>query len=430
MILALALPVLFLHVRYQPGFSVGFGSTRATAYLSDIAVWAVALAALLAGLRDGFARLRGGRPLWIAGLLYLGWIGVAVAYGAARAGYSWHVHAVTAAKFAEYALLAAALPLILRRRADLEPLLVSVVVWSVVATAVGLLQFFGLSILHAWPAGRRQPSLLGHNDFAALSGMAYAAGLVAPALGPGGLGRRGPALVAAVAGGIGLVLAGATAGLIGVGAATLVLAGLGLRDGRRRGAATAILATLVVGLGIVALRGGDYDQFLRFVGVKPNKNSTNADVQTYSQRTLLVYIGARVFVHHPFLGVGFEGSGEYASYGPELAAARRRFPHVAPLAFPARGRSYGVQNLYVQTLADLGIIGAAALVALILTGVALAGSAALSGHAVGALALAWLLVALGLWLGQGYVAGLPLDAATWLALGLAAASASWRRGRA
>src|SRR5579885_494746 len=60
-ILALALPILFLHVDYQPGFSVGFGSTSATVDLSDIAVWLVALTALVVALRDGLAPLRAGR---------------------------------------------------------------------------------------------------------------------------------------------------------------------------------------------------------------------------------------------------------------------------------------------------------------------------------------------------------------------------------
>jgi hypothetical protein len=40
------------------------------------------------------------------------------------------------------------------------------------------------------------------------------------------------------------------------------------------------------------------------------------------------------------------------------------------------------------------------------------------------LALAWLLVVAGLWLAQGIVAGLPLDALTWLTFGLVGACAA------
>ena len=88
-------------------------------------------------------------------------------------------HLVTAAKFSEYVLLAVSAPLILRRRADWEVVAAAVVAWSVVATFVGLLQFFGLDILDAWAAGRRQPSFLGHSDFASLSALALAIGLAA-----------------------------------------------------------------------------------------------------------------------------------------------------------------------------------------------------------------------------------------------------------
>jgi hypothetical protein len=45
--------------------------------------------------------------------------------------------------------------------------------------------------------------------------------------------------------------------------------------------------------------------------------------------------------------------------------------------------------------------------------------------------LLWLLVAAGTWNGLGLVAGIPLDAVTWLAFGLAAAGAGWlERARA
>ena len=43
--LAAAIPVLFLHVHYQPGLALGFGSTTIDAYLSDFAVLAVVVAA-------------------------------------------------------------------------------------------------------------------------------------------------------------------------------------------------------------------------------------------------------------------------------------------------------------------------------------------------------------------------------------------------
>src|SRR5260370_29045850 len=41
LVLAAAIPILFLHVAYQPGISVGFCSTTVNAYLSDVVVLSV-----------------------------------------------------------------------------------------------------------------------------------------------------------------------------------------------------------------------------------------------------------------------------------------------------------------------------------------------------------------------------------------------------
>ena len=41
--------------------------------------------------------------------------------------------------------------------------------------------------------------------------------------------------------------------------------------------------------------------------------------------------------------------------------------------------------------------------------------------------LLWLLVAGGAWNGLGLVAGIPLDALTWLGVGLVGAAAAWTR---
>ena len=69
-----AIPILFLHIKYQPGVRVPFGSTHLGLELSDVAVVVVGAAALLAGRRVGFARLRPGLPVWIAAAGLLIWI--------------------------------------------------------------------------------------------------------------------------------------------------------------------------------------------------------------------------------------------------------------------------------------------------------------------------------------------------------------------
>src|SRR2546426_890421 len=246
--LALAVPFLFLHIKYQPGVRVPLAATHLGLEASDLAVVVVALVALREGLRTGFARLRPAVALWIAAAALLLWIFVRS---------ESLTHFVTAAKFAEYALLAISAPLILGRRSDWELVAAAVVAWSVAATFVGVLQFLGADIADAWAAGRRQPSFLGHSDFAALSALALAIGLAAILLA-----RRRIGWIGVVAGGIGLILSGATAGMIGIVAGTAAF--LYAISRRRRPAARdfAISGAVVaiIAAGVLVLRARDLEQ--------------------------------------------------------------------------------------------------------------------------------------------------------------------------
>jgi hypothetical protein len=86
-----------------------------------------------------------------------------------------------------------------------------------------------------------------------------------------------------------------------------------------------------------------------------------------------------------------------------------------------------VQNAYVQSAADLGAIG----FVLWLLPFVLALVLALRANAPpGAVAVFAVLSAMGVWGGQGLVAGIPLDAVTWLAFGLAATAAAQRSSSA
>ncbi|HXH96268.1 MAG TPA: hypothetical protein VNH40_03570, partial [Gaiellaceae bacterium] len=136
-VLGLAFPILFLHVRYQPGLSLPFGGTFK---LQDVAVLAVVLAAVATLRRDGASPLRAGRGVWVAAAVFAVWILAATVYPLARATpYAWRTHLVTAGEFVEYALLAPAVPLLVRRRSDALFLLGVVVAWAAVAVGGGVL---------------------------------------------------------------------------------------------------------------------------------------------------------------------------------------------------------------------------------------------------------------------------------------------------
>src|SRR5207302_9891281 len=169
-------------------------------------------------LRGGVAVLRSGRTIWLTGTLFLAMVIAATIYPLARsAHYRFLTHLVTTAKFVEYAVLALAVPLLLRTRRDLDVLLWAFVLWSAAATAWGLLQFVGLvSEFEGKRPLQREPSFLGIHDLAALSGGALAIGLGLLALGPAGSRERLLARIACVSGALGLVLSGAVAGAIGV----------------------------------------------------------------------------------------------------------------------------------------------------------------------------------------------------------------------
>jgi O-antigen ligase len=422
--LAATLPLVFLHVEHQPGFDVGVGSTRAHLALADLAVLALGPLAAAVALRRRTVPLRPAAPVAVAAALFLGWALASCFYPLLGSDpYTWRTHLLSAGKFAEYVLLAWAVLVLVRRRADLDLIAWTLVLWSVAASLVGLLQMVGVHVSSAWPAGRRQPSFLGHHDLAALSGAAASVAIVAIALPAARVDRR-LAVAGGVAGVAGLIVSGSTAGAAGFGLAAVAAAVVARRSVRRVAAILAIAA--VAGGGVGLLRGGDIASFLHFLGVGKEERTTG--VETYTQRTLLVYIGWRIFLDHPAVGVGWDGSAERWAYGPYLADAHREFPSAPELSFPSPLHPWGVQNAYVQALSDLGLVGTAAFLGLLATCLVVAGRRALRGppsqRLVPLLSACWLLVAMGALSATGLVAGIPTDALTWLAAGLAATAAA------
>jgi hypothetical protein len=433
LLVGVALPLVFLHVGHQPGFELALGPLSVGVTLADIAVAVVAIAALAEGLRLRLAPLRAARWSLAASAAFLVFAVAAAVYPIAGSlPYDWQRHLVSAAKFAEYGVLAAAVPLLVRDARGLRTVVVALVAWSGAATLVGSLQFAGVGVAGPWPSGFRQPSFLGPHDFAALSGATLGIAVAALALRAAPV-PRAVAAAAALFGGVGCVVAGSVVALAGVAAAAaaaLVIARL--RGWLRPRPALAVAGIVAVtALGTLAIRAGDLGEFLRFTGVREEREQTTEDVQTYAHHTVLAYIGLRIFLDHPLVGVGWGGSGDEPAYGPQLDDARRKFPRAAAASFPAPEHPWGVQNAYVQALADLGVVGAALLAAALGTAFATAVRTALRAPPAAAfaatVALAWLVVAAAVLAAVGLVAGLPVDGLLWLAVGLGAAAAAWAR---
>ncbi|HEY2326974.1 MAG TPA: O-antigen ligase family protein [Gaiellaceae bacterium] len=421
LVLAGAVPFVFLHPHYQP--HVAFG--RVDADLSDFAI----LAAVLAALWDAHARGRGplgaGRAIWppLAAFLLL------LLLSLSWARYSDHHytvgnHLVSALKFIEYALLAPAAALILRRAADRRVFLWAVALWVSFLTLIAALQFLGfVNEFQGRRPVQREPSYIGIHDLGAIAGAAvsflFAAILVPPA--------RRRAIVAGVAGALGVALAAALdaiGGMIVAAAALWLLAARRFRVGARRGLLLAGICAIVT-VAAVSLRSSSIVSFLRFLGVKPETTQTTGHVQTYAQRVLLSYIGIRIWLHNPVVGAGWQESHQAHSYEPILPAARRQFRSQPTYAFPSPAHEWGVQNGIVQTLSDLGIVGLALLALAIgaalrlLTRVALRAPPELAREAL--LGIGWLIIAIAVFTGTGLLPGVTVDAQLWLGLGLAVA---------
>jgi O-Antigen ligase len=417
LIVACAVPFVFLHPHYQP--HVAFGQVDID--LSDAAILAAALAGVWDGLRRGWAPLRAGRSIWPWAAAFL--VLLLASLGWARYedhAYSLGHHLVSALKFCEYAALAPAAALALRTRADRRAFYWAVALWTAFLALIAALQFLGLvDEFQGRRPEQREPSYIGIHDLGALAGGALSFLFAAIAIPP----ARARELVAGVAGGLGVALAAALDAVGGMIVAAVAIGGLAHVRLRRALVLAGVCA--LVTLAAVTLRGSAIVSFLRFLGVKPNNAQTSGHVQTYAQRVLLSYIGVRIWLKHPVLGAGWQESHEPQSFVPVLPSARRRFPNQPPYAFPSRQHEWGVQNGIVQTLADLGVVGLVLLAATFAAAFRLLVRVARRGppdDAREALAVVgWLIVGIAVFTGTGLLPGVTVDAQLWLGLGLAAA---------
>jgi hypothetical protein len=417
--LAAAVPFLFLHATYQPSVSVGAGSTSVDVTLADAAIGCVLVAAALRGRTEGWQPLRRARVVLGLAAAFVLVGGVSLATPALLGEeYALSTHAISLAKFAWYATLLPATVLLVRSTRDAVPLVRAVVAWSVAATGWGLLQFLGIvSEFEGKRPGQREPSFVGIHDLAALSGAALVVGAIGLALGDGRPAGRRWSLLALATGALGVVLSGAMTAVLGLwlALAAVLLAARALGALRARSAVVLVALTVLVTVGTASMRADTIERFAEFLGIRDRVEETG--VESYAHRTLLAYIGARIWLDRPVTGVGWQASSEEWAYGPFLEDARARFPSEPDQAFPSPEHPWGVQLLYLQVAADLGFAGIAVLLALAAAGVT-AGIRGIRSSSVALVGLGWLCVVAGVWTGIGLVAGLPLEALTWIAFGL------------
>jgi O-antigen ligase len=426
-LLPLVFVLVFVHVRYVPSVAIG----RVTLSLADVAMLIAFVAAARLVRRDRDL-LPGAGLVWLALTLFLLWA-LADTFIPMTSGhaYDWRAHLVTWAKFAEYALLAPVAAVLIRGPGGVRPLLRTAVATATVAAIVAVAQFAGAPIFAAMRSGGRQPSFTGVHELGTLGGVALAIACVS-------LLRSRPqdrllVRVGFVSGILCIVLSGAVAVALGVGISVTVVLLVGARRGWLRPATIALMvATLAVTeVGVVSIRAGDIAQFGRYLGLARKEHSTTADVQTYAQRSLLLYIATRIWEHNPIIGAGWQSAHEPSVFGPELPAAHAKFPDQPPLAFPSRQHPWGIDNAYVQALAELGVVGCALLVAVLGFGLLYGARSTLRDSpetaALALLGLAWLTLVIGVWAGQGYNISSYTDTA-WLGLGVIGAAAAGATG--
>ena len=417
--LAASVPFLFLHATYQPGVSVDVGSTSIDATLADAAIACVLVAAGLRARREGWQPLVRARVVLGLAAAFLLVCAVSLATPSLLGEeYDLARHAISLAKFAWYATLLPATVLLVRSTRDLVPLLRAMVAWSVAATSWGLLQFLGIvSEFEGKRPGQREPSFVGIHDLAALSGAALVVGAIGVALGEGRPAGRRWSFVALATGALGVVLSGAMTAVLGLWlAVAAVLLGARAVGALRARRALALAGVIVlVTVGTATMRADTIERFAEFLGIRDRVEQTG--VESYAHRTLLAYIGGRIWLDRPVTGVGWQASSEEWAYGPFLDDARARFPSEPDQAFPSPEHPWGIQMLYLQVAADLGVVGIALLVGLAAAAVA-TGIRGLRSSPAALVGLGWLCVAAGVWTGIGLVAGLPLEALTWIAFGL------------
>jgi hypothetical protein len=389
-VLLVAVALALVRARDQPGVAVSVGNSSATVVPGDVALAVLFLVALVALLRRGLPR-----TMWAAFAGGAAFCALVVATGAGNGAAAF----VAGGKLVELAVLAFGAAMLVRTDDRLEAVVDVLLLFTLVADAVGIVKFIA-------GGGGRQSSFLGEHDFAALATLPLLYGFVLVFT------RRRPrrAALAIVAGAIGCVLGAALASLLGLylGAAALVaLTALRARLSLRPLAVLLVVVGLVTA-GTLSIRAGELGFLQSWFGKPPSRPGQYA--ASWSQRLIYTYIGGRIFLAHPVLGVGWYPDLPPKEFAPYLPAARRHFSDQPARYFPPADRAMPPQQTFDEVAAELGAVGCVAFLVL------LAGTVRSAARAL--LGAAWLAAAIGAILGEALYGGTPLTATFWLVVGV------------
>lgn len=405
-LLIATLAFCLVRARNQPGLDLSIGSTTATVVPADVLLLALACVAVWTIVDAGFPP--GSKPAIASAVAFcLLVLGTGLANGSAAF--------VAGAKLTELAALGLGAAVLVRTRLQLEAIVDVLILFTILADAVGAVRF----VTH----GGRQPSFLGEHDFAALATLPLLYGLVRLFSGGG----RARTAVAIVAGAVGCILGAALASLVGLYLGALAILLVVWRRGWwdwRRVAAMAVVVGAVTAA-TLTIRAGDLGFIQTWFGKQESRPGQYA--ASWSQRLIYAYVGGRVFLAHPLIGTGWYGELPPKTFVAYLPAARRRFSDQPRNYFPPASKSFIPQQTWDQILYELGLLGAAAALALLISlGRSSVRAARWASGLASPLPAAWLAASIGALAGEGFFGGTPIAASFWLVAGVVVAVAAYR----
>jgi O-antigen ligase len=350
LISTITMPLLLLHPQYVPVL----GTFRAvTIRISDVAILMTLGVAAFVAAREG--SLGRARPwLWLLPFVLLLFISALVTEDSSAP-------VIAAGKLTEWLVYGVAVTLTMRTAADIRLLIGCLTATALVFGVVGAAE---VAVHQA-----RAASLVGLNSLGLFGAFALAVALVAPTL---GVGRR-VRWALAVAAGLCLITSasfGATvAGLVMI--ATAAVMGIGFKASlRRRLAAVGVVITVALAT-VAALRFDDIRGALGG-GTAPTAPLALPSVQgdttgSLAQRAMYADFGIRAWLERPIFGMGFLRSSVLPVWLPLLPDVHADFTTLPDTYFPpAPGTpfqqlqpdfSFGVHTVYLQLLAELGVVG-------------------------------------------------------------------------